>query len=81
MWALWIAGAGHPPRRLLAIFIAGTVVMRSAGCIVNDLADRNIDPHVRRTRARPLAARVVSPYEALSLFALLLVAALLLALR
>ncbi len=81
MWALWVAGAGHPPRRLLAIFIAGTVVMRSAGCIVNDLADRNIDPHVRRTRARPLAARVISPYEALSLFALLLVAALLLALR
>jgi 4-hydroxybenzoate polyprenyltransferase len=42
--------------------------MRSAGCIVNDLADRNIDPHVRRTRARPLAARIVSPYEALVLF-------------
>jgi 4-hydroxybenzoate polyprenyltransferase len=81
MWALWVAGAGHPPRRLLAIFIGGTVVMRSAGCIINDLADRNIDPHVRRTRARPLAARIISPYEALSLFALLLAAALLLALR
>ncbi|HEY6451692.1 MAG TPA: 4-hydroxybenzoate octaprenyltransferase [Steroidobacteraceae bacterium] len=81
LWALWIAGAGHPPRRLLAIFLAGTVVMRSAGCIINDLADRNIDPHVRRTRARPLAARVISPYEALALFAALLLAALLLALR
>ncbi|HEY5019644.1 MAG TPA: 4-hydroxybenzoate octaprenyltransferase [Steroidobacteraceae bacterium] len=81
MWALWVAGDGHPPRRLLAIFIAGTVVMRSAGCIVNDLADRNIDPHVHRTRARPLAARIISPYEALTLFGVLLVAALLLALR
>jgi 4-hydroxybenzoate polyprenyltransferase len=81
LWALWVASVGHPPRRLLAIFIAGTVVMRSAGCIVNDLADRNIDPHVRRTRARPLAARMVSPYEALALFAALLVVALLLALR
>jgi 4-hydroxybenzoate polyprenyltransferase len=81
LWALWIAGVGHPPRRLLAIFIAGTVVMRSAGCIVNDLADRNIDPHVRRTRARPLAARMVSPYEALTLFSLLMLLALLLALQ
>jgi 4-hydroxybenzoate polyprenyltransferase len=81
LWALWIAGVGHPPRRLLAIFVAGSVVMRSAGCIVNDLADRNIDPHVRRTRARPLAARLVSPYEALALFGVLLVVALLLATR
>lgn len=81
LWALWIAGDGHPQRRLLAIFIAGTVVMRSAGCIVNDLADRNIDPQVRRTRTRPLAARLISPYEALTLFAALLVVALLLALQ
>jgi 4-hydroxybenzoate polyprenyltransferase len=81
LWALWIAGVGHPPRRLLAIFILGTVVMRSAGCIVNDLADRNIDPHVRRTRSRPLAARVLSPYEALVLFAALAMVALWLALK
>jgi len=54
LWALWIASVGHVPRRLLAIFVAGTIVMRSAGCIVNDLADRNIDPHVRRTRALQL---------------------------
>ena len=81
LWALWVASVGHVPRRLLAIFVAGTVVMRSAGCIVNDLADRNIDPHVRRTRARPLAARMVSPYEALTLFAVLMVLALLLALK
>jgi len=81
LWALWVAGSGHPSRRLLAIFAAGTVVMRSAGCIINDLADRNIDPHVRRTRARPLAARLVSPYEALTLFGVLLAAALWLALQ
>jgi 4-hydroxybenzoate polyprenyltransferase len=81
LWALWIAAVGHPPRRLLAIFIAGTVVMRSAGCIVNDLADRNIDPHVKRTRTRPLAARILSPYEALALFGVLMVVALWLALR
>jgi 4-hydroxybenzoate polyprenyltransferase len=81
LWALWVASVGHVPRRLLAIFVAGTVVMRSAGCIVNDLADRNIDPHVRRTRARPLAARMVSPYEALTLFAVLMLLALLLALK
>ena len=49
------------PAKLLAVFIAGTVVMRSAGCVINDFADRNIDPHVKRTRTRPLAARRVSP--------------------
>ena len=81
LWSLWVASTGHPQRRLLLIFTAGTVVMRSAGCIVNDLADRNIDPHVRRTRARPLAARIVSPNEALLLFGALLVVALLLALQ
>lgn len=67
LWAIWVAAAGHPQRRLLLIFTAGTVVMRSAGCVANDLADRNIDPHVRRTRTRPLAARLVSPYEAVAL--------------
>jgi 4-hydroxybenzoate polyprenyltransferase len=81
LWALWIAGSGHPSRRLLMLFVAGTVIMRSAGCVINDLADRNIDPHVRRTRARPLAARIVSPYEALALFGALLIAALLLVLQ
>ena len=81
LWALWIAAAGHPQRRLLAIFGAGTVVMRSAGCIINDVTDRNIDPHVKRTRARPLAARVIGPYEALSLFTVLILIAGLLALQ
>lgn len=71
LWALWIAAGGHPQRRLLGIFGAGTVLMRSAGCIINDLWDRNIDPHVKRTRARPLAARVIGPYEALLMFAAL----------
>ena len=81
LWALWIAAHGHPQRRLLAIFFAGTVLMRSAGCVINDLADRNIDPHVKRTRYRPLAFRVVAPSEALTLFALLIAAALILVLQ
>ncbi|HEX4376743.1 MAG TPA: 4-hydroxybenzoate octaprenyltransferase [Steroidobacteraceae bacterium] len=72
LWALWVASSGHPSRELLAIFAIGTLVMRSAGCVINDLFDRNIDPHVRRTQSRPLAARVVGPYEALTVFAILL---------
>jgi len=81
LWALWIAQRAHPQKRLLAIFLAGTVLMRSAGCIINDLADRNIDPHVKRTRTRPLAARLVTPHEALVLFAVLVIAALWLVLQ
>ncbi|MEN9705949.1 MAG: hypothetical protein RLZZ393_1828 [Pseudomonadota bacterium] len=81
LWALWMANDGHPPARLLFIFIAGTVVMRSAGCVVNDFADRDIDPHVKRTRDRPLAARRISPHEALWLFGSLLVLALCLVLQ
>ena len=68
LWALWVAGNGRPDPRVLLVFVLGTAVMRSAGCIVNDFADRNVDPHVRRTRARPLAARRVTPTEALLLF-------------
>jgi 4-hydroxybenzoate polyprenyltransferase len=81
LWAIWIAADGRPQRRLLAILIAGGVLMRSAGCIINDLADRNIDPHVRRTRSRPLAARAISPPEALAVFGVLVLAALLLVLQ
>ena len=81
LWALWIASSGHPQPRLLVIFIAGTVLMRSAGCVINDLWDRDIDPHVRRTRSRPLAARRVTPAEALALFAALIGAAFLLVLQ
>lgn len=80
LWALWLAAGGVPSWRLLLVFVGGTVVMRSAGCIVNDLLDRNIDPHVRRTRGRPLAARRVSPHTAIGLAVLLLAVALVLAL-
>jgi 4-hydroxybenzoate polyprenyltransferase len=69
LWALWVAGNGHPDPKLLVVFVLGVTVMRSAGCIVNDFADRNVEPHVRRTRERPLAARRVTPAEALLLFA------------
>lgn len=81
LWALWTAAGGHPQRRLLVIFAAGTVLMRSAGCVINDMMDRNIDPHVRRTRDRPLAARRVAPLEALALFTVLFGAAFLLVLQ
>ncbi|MEO8308088.1 MAG: 4-hydroxybenzoate octaprenyltransferase [Pseudomonadota bacterium] len=76
LWALWIASGGVPPLKLLLVFVAGTVVMRSAGCVINDFADRDIDPKVKRTRQRPLAARRVSPYEALALFVVLVLLAL-----
>ena len=81
LWALWIAGRGRPDPGVLIVFVAGVVVMRAAGCIINDFADRNIDAHVRRTRDRPLAARRVSPAEALGLFLVLMVAALWLVMR
>jgi 4-hydroxybenzoate polyprenyltransferase len=81
LWALWIAGAGRPTPRVLIVFVLGVFVMRAAGCVINDFADRDIDPHVRRTRDRPLAARHVSPVEALVLFAVLILIALLLVTR
>jgi 4-hydroxybenzoate polyprenyltransferase len=76
LWALWIAGEGQPNQKVLIVFVLGVIVMRAAGCVINDFADRNIDPHVRRTRDRPIAARRVSPVEALVLFAALLAVAL-----
>ncbi|HEY8508312.1 MAG TPA: 4-hydroxybenzoate octaprenyltransferase [Steroidobacteraceae bacterium] len=76
LWALWIAGSGRPDPKVLVIFVVGTVLMRSAGCVINDFADRNVDPHVKRTRERPLAARRASPHEALVLFIVLCLAAL-----
>jgi 4-hydroxybenzoate polyprenyltransferase len=81
LWALWIAGAGKPHPKVLMVFIAGVFLMRAAGCVINDYADRNIDPHVRRTRDRPLAARRVAPREALYLFVVLITAALYLVTR
>ncbi len=76
LWALWISADGHPDERLFVIFVLGTVVMRSAGCVMNDFADREFDPHVRRTADRPLAKQSVSPAEALGLFAVLALLAL-----
>ena len=81
LWALWIAGAGRPTPRVLIVFVLGVIVMRAAGCVINDFADRDIDPYVRRTRDRPLAARRVAPQEALVLFALLVAVALYLVTR
>jgi 4-hydroxybenzoate polyprenyltransferase len=81
LWALWVAGAGRPQPKVLVVFVLGVVVMRAAGCVINDFADRDIDPHVRRTRDRPLAARRVSPVEALVLSGVLLVVALVLVTR
>jgi 4-hydroxybenzoate polyprenyltransferase len=67
LWALWLASSGFPDKKILFIFIAGVILMRSAGCIFNDFADRKFDLHVSRTRERPLASGKVKPYEALLL--------------
>ncbi len=81
LWALWIAGRGRPDPRLFVIFVVGTVLMRSAGCVINDYADRSFDPRVARTKDRPLATGRISSVEALLLFAVLSMTALLLALQ
>ncbi len=75
LWALWIATHGQPPLFLVWIFTLGTLLMRSAGCVINDWADRDFDPHVARTKDRPLAAGRVSPREALVLAAALMLCA------
>jgi 4-hydroxybenzoate polyprenyltransferase len=80
LWALWLAAQGFPDPGLLAIFLAGTFLTRSAGCIVNDLADRNLDGAVARTRARPLVTGAVTVREASILFVALMLLALLLVL-
>ena len=67
LWALWIAGAGRPALLVTVVFVLGVVLMRSAGCVINDYADRDFDPHVARTRDRPIAAGRVTPREALVL--------------
>ncbi len=69
LWGQWLASNGDPDWMILWIFVIGVVLMRSAGCVVNDYADREFDPHVERTRNRPLAAGKVSPKEALLLAA------------
>ena len=69
LWALWVASDGRPTAWIVAIFVIGTVLMRSAGCVINDYVDKDFDGHVERTRNRPLAARRISPKEALWLAA------------
>jgi 4-hydroxybenzoate polyprenyltransferase len=81
LWALWIAGRGKPNQLVFIVFVLGTVLMRSAGCVVNDYADRRFDPHVERTKDRPLAAGRLSAQEALVLFAILALASLAFALQ
>lgn len=71
LWALWIAAGGFPPLDILLIFVAGVTLMRSAGCAINDFADRHIDPHVERTRSRPLARGTIRPWEAVVVFLVL----------
>ncbi|MFS8084338.1 MAG: 4-hydroxybenzoate octaprenyltransferase [Acidobacteriota bacterium] len=78
LWALWIAADGSPSLALLAIFILGTLLMRSAGCAINDWADRDFDAQVERTRNRPLATGEIEPWEALMVGAVLALLALLL---
>ena len=76
LWGIALANEGFPSLRLLAIFSAGIVVMRAAGCIANDLADRNLDGHVERTRLRPLVTGALTVKEAVALLWLLLATAL-----
>jgi 4-hydroxybenzoate polyprenyltransferase len=71
LWALWVAAEGFPDWYVLIVFVVGVFLMRSAGCVINDYADRNFDPLISRTRERPIAAGRVKPREALILFAIL----------
>jgi 4-hydroxybenzoate polyprenyltransferase len=75
LWAVWLASNGHPSLLILLIFTLGTVLMRSAGCVINDYADRDIDKHVKRTQDRPLTSGRVSSREALTLAVGLVLAA------
>jgi 4-hydroxybenzoate polyprenyltransferase len=75
LWALWIAGSGAPSISNVLIFCTGVVLMRAAGCIMNDVADRNFDPRVERTRSRPLAAGELSVRQALIAFAIVMLLA------
>lgn len=71
LWGLWLSSGGRPDWHVVAVFVLGTVLMRSAGCVMNDMADAQIDPHVERTKLRPLATGEVSRSEALALAATL----------
>jgi len=76
LWALWLAGDGHPRGDVFLVFVLGVVIMRSAGCVINDYADRHLDGAVARTKDRPLVSGEVLPQEALALFAGLMLVAL-----
>lgn len=67
-WALWIAGKGAPSLKNILIFTLGVIVMRAAGCVINDIADRNLDGYVTRTQHRPLPAKKIQPHHAFYLF-------------
>ncbi|MGR9115016.1 MAG: 4-hydroxybenzoate octaprenyltransferase [Gammaproteobacteria bacterium] len=71
LWALWLAGDGKPDLLVVTVFVLGVVLMRAAGCVINDYADRDFDPHVERTKLRPIAAGKVSPKEAVVIFVVL----------
>ena len=71
LWALWVASRGKPDYYVLLVICLGVILMRAAGCVINDYADRDFDPHVERTKQRPIAAGRVSPKEALGLFVVL----------
>ena len=75
LWGLWFSAGGFPYPDVLLVFFTGTVLMRSAGCVINDYADRRYDPHVERTKDRPLASGVIRPGEALVLAAVLMLLA------
>ncbi|MBV8802674.1 MAG: 4-hydroxybenzoate octaprenyltransferase [Gammaproteobacteria bacterium] len=72
LWALWLAGEGHPNGEIVIIFILGAIIMRSAGCVINDISDRRFDAHVSRTCQRPLVTKKISTKEAFCFFAILL---------
>lgn len=80
-WALWIANQGTPSYTLLIYFLMGTFIMRAAGCVMNDIADRSIDKHVKRTQRRPLTTGELSLFNALSLLAVLLLVAFLIVIQ
>lgn len=80
-WALWLANNGHPSFFLILVFLIGTVTMRAAGCIINDMVDREIDIHVERTQSRPLTSNKIQIREAIILLSVLLAGSLWLVLQ
>jgi 4-hydroxybenzoate polyprenyltransferase len=72
LWALWVASNGKPDALVLTVICSGVILMRAAGCVINDYADRDFDPHVERTKQRPIAAGKVTPKEALMFFLVLI---------